>query len=168
MLCQKMLKNWDTWGFTASGLTLPPACLIQRGGAQGIQTPMKNHKNIGFLSNTGLDSRKWQSYQASIQCWVIIGTPVKHHLNGVSLSGQWWPAYSVTWILSSKKKKKKNAKSDPLWQNFLDSRMPGQVRLKTVMTKIKCRIMQHFIRIYIASKGKKDLQTKEYNIFGKI
>ena len=30
---------------------------IQRGG-QGVRTPLKNHKNIGFLSNTGLDSLK--------------------------------------------------------------------------------------------------------------
>ena len=27
-------------------------------------------------------------YQASIQCWAIIGAPAKHHLNGVSLVGQ--------------------------------------------------------------------------------
>ena len=28
---------------------------------------------------------KSQSYQASIQCWAIIGTPAKRHLIGVSL-----------------------------------------------------------------------------------
>ena len=28
------------------------------GGAQGVRTPVKNHKNIGFLSNTGLDPLK--------------------------------------------------------------------------------------------------------------
>ena len=31
---------------------------------------------------------KSQSYQASIQCWAIIGTPAKHHLNRVSLAGR--------------------------------------------------------------------------------
>ena len=45
---------------------------IQRGG-QGVRTPppLKNHKNIGFLSNTGPD-------------------PLKHHkaANGASLAGQ--------------------------------------------------------------------------------
>ena len=51
--------------------------------------PLKNHKNIGFFSNMG------QSYQASIQCRVIIGTLANRHLNGVSLVGRWWPAYKV-------------------------------------------------------------------------
>ena len=31
---------------------------------------------------------KSQSYQASIRCWDISGTPAKRHLNGVSLAGQ--------------------------------------------------------------------------------
>ena len=30
---------------------------------------------------------------------------------------------------------------------------------------MKCSIMQHFIRVYTVCKGKKDLQTKEYNNF---
>ena len=72
-------------------------------GGTGGPDLLENHKNIGFLSNTGPDPRKWQSYQASIQCRVIIGTPAKRHLNGVSLAGQWWPAYSVIWILSKKR-----------------------------------------------------------------
>ena len=47
--------------------------------------PLKNLKHIGFLSNNGPDplrNQKSQSYQASIQCRVIIGPPVKRHLNG--------------------------------------------------------------------------------------
>ena len=54
-------------------------------GGQGVQTPppLKNHKNIVFFfSNMG------QSYQASIQCRVIIGTLANRHLNGVSLVGR--------------------------------------------------------------------------------
>ena len=39
---------------------------------------------------------------ASIQCWAIIGPPAKRHLNGVSLAGQWWPAFSGIWILLRK------------------------------------------------------------------
>ena len=31
---------------------------IQRGGEQGVRTPLKNHKNIGFLSNSGPDPLK--------------------------------------------------------------------------------------------------------------
>ena len=57
---------------------------------------LKNHKrNI-----TSPDPLKSQSYQANIQCWAIIGTPPKRHLNGVSLVGRWRPAYSGIWILS--------------------------------------------------------------------
>ena len=56
---------------------------IQGGGGQGSDPPPpENHKNIMFLSNTGRDPLKEsQRYQASIQCWAIIGPPVKHHLN---------------------------------------------------------------------------------------
>ena len=50
--------------------------------------PLKNHKNIGFLSNTGPDPLKKNSFQVSIQCWAIIGTPAKRHFNGVSLAGR--------------------------------------------------------------------------------
>ena len=51
-----------------------------RGGGQGVWTPLESHKNIGFLHIA------IQSYQVSIQCWSIIGTPAKHHLNGVLLA----------------------------------------------------------------------------------
>ena len=50
---------------------------IHGGGERGPDSPMKNHKSIGFLSNP----EKSQSYQASIQCWAIIGPPGKRHLN---------------------------------------------------------------------------------------
>ena len=54
---------------------------IQKGGAGGPDPPsLKNHKNIGFSSNTGPDPLKNRSYQASIQCWAIIGTQAKRHL----------------------------------------------------------------------------------------
>ena len=44
----------------ARGITFVPHDeRIQRGGGgQGVRTPLKNHKNIGFLSNTGLDPPK--------------------------------------------------------------------------------------------------------------
>ena len=50
------------------------------GGGQGVRTPLKNHKNIGFSSSIGPDPLENRSYQASIRCWVIIGTPEKRHL----------------------------------------------------------------------------------------
>ena len=37
--------------------------------------------------------------------------------------------------------------------------------LQTVKTQMKCSIMLYFIRVNTVCKGKKDLQTKEYNIF---
>ena len=63
---------------------------IQRGDRRlGPPPPLKNHKNIGFLSKTGPDSpEKSQSFQASIQCWAIIGAQAKRNLNGVSLAGR--------------------------------------------------------------------------------
>ena len=42
--------------------------------------PLKNHKNIGFSSNTGPDPLKNRSCEASIQCWAFIGMPAKRHL----------------------------------------------------------------------------------------
>ena len=46
-------------------------------GTGGPDPPPKNHKIIGFSSKTGPDPLKNRSYQASIQCWAIIGTPGK-------------------------------------------------------------------------------------------
>ena len=72
----------------------------------GSGPPLKNHKNIGFLCNTGPDPEKSQNYQARMQSWVIIGTPAKRHLNGVSLAGRCWPTFSgIIWIPSPTKKK---------------------------------------------------------------
>ena len=71
-------------------------------GDRGVLTPLKNHKNIGFLSNTDPDPLK--NHQASIQCLVIIGTPAKCHSNGVSLAGGCWPDFSGIWIHSLTKK----------------------------------------------------------------
>ena len=47
----------------------------------GPPTPPEKSQNIWFLSITGPDPLKSQRYQASIQFWAIIGTPVKRHLN---------------------------------------------------------------------------------------
>ena len=59
-----------------SSLSLSLSMGGSRGG-HGVRTPppLKNHKNIGFLNNTAADPLKSQSYQASIQCWAVIGTP---------------------------------------------------------------------------------------------
>ena len=56
------------------------------GGVTGGPDPLKNHKNIGLLSDSGPDRQK--NHKARLYCWAIIGMPVKCHLNGVSLAGQ--------------------------------------------------------------------------------
>ena len=111
-----------------------------RGGCRGSGIPLKNHKNIGFLSNTGPDPLKnhkatkpaFNVGPSSACHWnanSILGhhrPPVKRHLNGVSLASQCWPAFSAIWILSPlwlKKTHKKTSEMDPLWQNFLDPHM---------------------------------------------
>ena len=86
---------------------------IQRGDrGSGPPSPWKITRNICFFSNMG------QSYQASFQCRVIIGTLANRHLNGVSLVGRWWPADIV--VFGSSHQKKPVAKLDPLWRHFLD------------------------------------------------
>ena len=61
-------------------------------GDRGSRAASYSGENIGFLSNTGLDPMKFSKFsklrQASIQCWAIIGTPVKRNSNGVSLAGR--------------------------------------------------------------------------------
>ena len=50
-------------------------------------------------------------YQSSIQCWAIIGTSAKRHLNGVSLAGRGWLAFSGIWtppLINFKNKTKQN------------------------------------------------------------
>ena len=53
-------------------------CVCGGGGGQGVHTPLKNHKNIGFLSNTGSD----QNFQASIQAFNV-GPSSAHQRNTI-------------------------------------------------------------------------------------
>ena len=46
-----------------------------REGRQGVWTPLKNHKAEGLLQYWFGSPGKLQNYQASIQCWAIIGPP---------------------------------------------------------------------------------------------
>ena len=60
------------------------------GGYRGSgHRPLRNHKNIGFPSDTDPEPLKnHKAAQANIQCWAINGTPAKCHLNSVSLAGR--------------------------------------------------------------------------------
>ena len=62
-----------------------------RGGGQGVWTlpTPKTHKRKVFFARLVRIPWKSQRYQANIQYWAIIGTPVKYNLNGVSLA-VWW------------------------------------------------------------------------------
>ena len=74
-------------GFRGGTWGLDPDCVyahgqIQRGDMGSGPPPLKNHKTIGFSSNTGIDlQKKSQGYQASIKCWAIIGTAVSPVIN---------------------------------------------------------------------------------------
>ena len=59
---------------------LNSSCAEPEEGTGGLDPTPKNHKNIGFSSNTGPDPLEKHCYQASIQCWGIIGTPAKRNL----------------------------------------------------------------------------------------
>ena len=64
----------------------------------------------GFSGNTGPDPLKNRSYQASIQCWAIIGRPAKCHLMAFRWRADYGPLIMV--LPSSTKKKLSNL--DPL------------------------------------------------------
>ena len=65
---------------------------VSRGGGGGSEPPtLNNHNNIGFVSNTGPDPLKITKLTGK---QAFIGTPAKRHLNGVSLAGRCWSAYS--------------------------------------------------------------------------
>ena len=68
---------------------------IQRGvyrGSAHPPPPWKNHKNIGFSSNTGSDPWKIAATRPAFN----VGPSSARR---VSLVGRWWPVYSGTWIL---------------------------------------------------------------------
>ena len=103
---------------------------IQRGGGQGLL-----HKNIGSLSNIGTDplekKHKATKKPARIQCWAIIGTPAKRHLNGVSLAGRRRSAYSGALILSPLIDSKKNV-----------------VKVGPPLTKLSGSALAYFFTVY--------------------
>ena len=61
-------------------------------GSRGVdrvsRPPLKDHKNKRFLSNIGPGPLKITKLPSQIQCWGIIGTPAKRHLNGISMAGR--------------------------------------------------------------------------------
>ena len=80
---------------------LPTACTDPE-GRQGSR-PLKNHKNIEFLSNTGQDTLKFSKVPSQRS---ILG----HHRHAL-LEGRCWPAFSGIWILFPVKKKEKKSQN---------------------------------------------------------
>ena len=87
-----------------------------QGGDRGSGPPSEKSQKIGFSSNTGPDPLKNRSYQASNQCWAIIGTPAKCHLMAFCWRADDGPLISVfgSSLPSSTKEKKTLTKLDPL------------------------------------------------------
>ena len=69
------------------------------GGIGSLDSPEKSQSYRVSWQYWSGSPEKSQSYQASIQCWAIIGPPGKCHLNGISLAGRLWPAFSGTLYL---------------------------------------------------------------------
>ena len=101
-------------------------CGSRGGGAGGSDPPpppVKNHKNIGFSSNTGPDLLTNCSYQASIQFLAIIGTPAKRHLMALSWRADDGPlkevlGSSLPSSTKQKEEKKTLSKLDPSDKSF--------------------------------------------------
>ena len=88
------------------------ACADPEGGGR-ILTSLKNHKNIGFLVNTGPDPLK--NHKSTKPAFN--GGPSSARQRNVSRR---WPDFSCIWIHSLTKKK-----LGPSEKNFLDPRMVG-------------------------------------------
>ena len=77
--------------FRCCGVAVAFFVLCGSRGRVGVRTPPpEKSQNIGFLSNIYWSGspKKAKSYRAGIQCWAIISTPAKRHLNGISLAGR--------------------------------------------------------------------------------
>ena len=97
-----------------------------RGGGQRVRhpTPLKNHKNKGFLTKTGPDRLK--NHKATKPAF-IVGSSAAQLAEHYLMANRWRvddrPLIVVfVWIISPLKIFW--SKLDPLWQIFLDARLP--------------------------------------------
>ena len=70
------------------------------GGDRGSRSPLKNHKHLGFLSNTGLDPLKITKLPSQNSMLGHHLHASERHLNGVLLAGRGWPTFNGIWIIS--------------------------------------------------------------------
>ena len=88
---------------------------IQRGGGQGVRTPLKTHKNIGFLSKSGPDPlEKHKDTDPAFD----VGPLSARQRNAISMAFRWQADYGPFLVafrfspcLQLKKKQKKNVVS---------------------------------------------------------
>ena len=99
--CLQMLSADDTGKQRVNSMH----ARIQRAGGQGVRTPLKNHKFIGFPSNTSPDPLKITKLPSQHSMWAIIGPPVKPYFNGRHIIARFW------WFLEPPSPEKK---LDPL------------------------------------------------------
>ena len=98
---------------------------IQRGD-RGSRPPLKNHKNKGFVSNTGPDPLK--NHKAANPAFNV-GPPSARQRNAILIVFRLWAndgrlvVVLGSYLPSSTKNKQKNVNLDPLWHNFLDPHM---------------------------------------------
>ena len=93
-------------------------------GGQGVRTPLKNHKNIGFHSNTGPDPlKKHQAYKPAFNVWPL-SAPQRNTIWRADV-GSHIVVFGSSLLSSNKKKKEKKtlSKLNLLWQTFLYPRM---------------------------------------------
>ena len=108
----------------------------RRGRGSG-PTPLtlNNHKNIGFLSNTGPNPLKSQSYEASTQYWAIIGPPAKRRVDDDPLLVLLGSSFY------SSKTNKKNVRVGPLWIRAC-VRLDNVINLRQKSTaKTRCQFL---------------------------
>ena len=86
-------------------------CADPNGGEGVRRTPSKISQKYSFFSNWSRPLKNHKATKPHFLCMANIGTLAKRHLNEVSLTGRWWPAYSGIWILSPIIKLKKTCKS---------------------------------------------------------
>ena len=69
------------------------------GGDRGSGLPLKTHKEVGFLSNTGPDPLKITKLPSQHSMLGHNRHASETPLNGALLASRWWPVYSGIWIL---------------------------------------------------------------------
>ena len=82
-------------------------------GGQGVRTPppLKNHKNIGFISNTGPDPLKNNKTTKPV---LNVGPTLAHQRNAISMAFRWRADYGLILAVfgSPHQRKKQNKKKE--------------------------------------------------------